>query len=598
MAVKFTIWLTVLGVLVLPAYAAPDSNHPRLAAGHILVKPKAGLSEEKLNAILVRSGGAARGIQRKLDKLGIEMLSVPRGREEAFVEKFRGQKEFEFAEPDFLVGPQEVIPNDPRYGNQWHLPLMGGPSAWEESTGDGVVVAILDTGVYADHPDLADKMLPGRNIPSGNANTADVMGHGTAVAGSVAATGNNGDGIASVAYDAHILPVRISDRSDGLASFSDMAAGIIWATDNGAKVVNLSYRAAHSATIQSAARYLRNNGGLLFSAAGNDGIDPGWSNQVDVIVVSATDRNDVLTGFSNYGSYIDISAPGDYIYSTAKSGGYSNWRGTSFASPVAAGVAALIMSRRPELDPGEVFGIMAETAADKDAAGWDPQYGAGRVDAGAALAAAARQPSADTTDPTAVIRNPADGASVGGLVPISVSADDNQTLVAVDLFVDSLPIATDFDPPYEFIWDSAKTTAGAHTILAQARDAAGNTGDSEVVHVGIEAGDIDESGPEIIITSPRDGQTVSGTVSVSAYATDENGVQQVIVNVNDKMLCAGAPSVSCGWNTRKMTAGNYTITATAKDSNGNTSSSLRSVTVGKSGGAKGGRRGKGGAKKK
>lgn len=574
-------------------HAAPDNSQRQFAEGYILVKPKAGLTDSKFSAILARSGGAAVGIQRKLDNLGIKMVRVPRGREEEFAQSLGGETEFEFAEPDFLVMPDEVTPDDPNYGSQWHLPTIAGPTAWEESTGEGIVVAIIDTGVNGNHADLSGIVLPGRNIPSGNNDSSDIMGHGTAVAGTVAAKGNNTLGIASVAYNAEILPVRISNRTDGYALHSDMAAGITWAADHGARVANLSYGVGDSSTVQSAARYMRNRGGLVFVSAGNAASNPGWSNQPDLIIVSATDSSDNLASFSNFGNFVDLSAPGKSIYTTTKSGGYGNWSGTSFSSPIAAGTAALIMSRRPELDPIQVFDIMTQTAADRGPQGWDPEYGAGRVDAGEALLLAASTTSGDTIDPTALILSPGEGDSVSGLVSVNVQAEDNQTVIAVELMIDNVMVASDFDPPYAFVWDTSSRASGSHFISARARDAAGNVGESSEVQVTIDDGTNDETGPEITITNPKNGAVVSGSVSVGAFASDESGVSQITISAGGKMLCAGAPSVSCSWNTRKLAAGAYSVTAKAQDKNGNQSSASVSVTVGSATKGNGNGKGKG-----
>lgn len=589
---KLIVLLLLAAITPITTIAAPPDR--AIVEGQILVKPKSGLTRSKMLEILSRSGGAAVGIQQKLDKLGVKIIKVPPGREHEFVQKLRQRPEFEFAEPDYLVAPDEFVPDDPRYGNQWHLPVITAPTAWASAAGTGIIVAVVDTGVDPNHEDLADRVLPGRNIPSSNDNAADIMGHGTAVAGSIAAAGNNGIGIASVAFDARILPVRISDRSDGVASHSDMAAGIMWAADQGARVANLSYGSGGSATVQTAARYLHNLGGLTFVAAGNDGIDPGWVNHPDLIVVGATGKNDALTGFSNYGSFIDLTAPGDYIYSTTRSGGYSNWRGTSFSSPVAAGVAALVMSAAPELGPSQVAAILADTAVDKGAEGRDPEYGDGRVDAGAAIAAAELAFPGDTIDPSGSIANPAEGSVVSGVVPVSVTATDNQSVARVELLINGAIVGSDFDPPYEFIWDTSGSSPGEYTIGANVHDGAQNMASAASVNVVIESATGDDIGPEINFTSPAADATVSGTVNVSAYATDPDGVEMISLKAGGKLLCAGAPSVSCGWNTRKLDAGSYSIDATATDRLGNVSTSAINVTLSKSGSKRGGSNGGGG----
>ena len=139
------------------------------------------------------------------------------------------------------------------------------------------MVAVLDTGVDGTHPDLAGKLLPGWNAVDSSNNTADINGHGTAVAGTAAAATNNASGVAGVAWNAAILPVRITNSSDGYAYWSDIARGLSWAANQGADVANISYGVSNSSTIASAAQSMRNKGGLVVVAAGNEGVDPGYA---------------------------------------------------------------------------------------------------------------------------------------------------------------------------------------------------------------------------------------------------------------------------------------------------------------------------------
>lgn len=564
-------------------FATTDDVNPQFAEGYILIKPKAGVSDVKLAAMLARFSGASISFDKKLEKLNIATVKVPRGSELDFAQSLREQPEVKFAELDYFLVPAESVPSDPGYVHQWHLPTIGSPAAWVDSTGSGVIVAVIDTGVDGNHPDLQRSVLPGRNIVAGNDNTGDVMGHGTSIAGTVAAAGNNAIGVASVAYGAQILPVRISERMDGRAYFSDMAAGIIWAAENGARVANLSYGAGGSETVQSAAKFMRNSGGLVFVSAGNEGTDPQWPNLEDLIVVAATDRSDAVASFSNYGAFIDIAAPGDFIYTTTAGGGYAAFNGTSFASPIAAGVAALIIAHRPKLDPGQVVEIMRATATDSGEPGWDPAYGAGRVDAQASLKEADFTRAADSTDPVAILLGPSNGDTVTGFVPISVVTEDSHTVLGVDLYVDNAPIATDFAPPYEFLFDTDRYAGGVHSISAKARDSSGNVGQSGFTSVMIGHVDLDRAGPQITITQPLNHSAVTGLVEVSAYATDKNGVSSIRVAAEGRLLCAGAPNTTCDWDTRNLGTDEYVITAKATDKHGNTSIASITVTVGKPG---------------
>src|SRR5215813_9168202 len=215
------------------------------------------------------------------------------------------------------------------------------------------VIAILDSGIDPTHPDLAAKLLPGFNLLSNNTSTGDWSGHGTLVAGAAAAISDNGVGVAGVAGQNNILPVVIAD-STGYALFSTIASGITWAADHGAKVANLSYAAAGSSTVVSAAQYAMSKGMIVILAAGNCGCFDSTAASPYIVSVSATDSSDNLASWSSQGNFVDISAPGVSSYTTSNGGGYSAPSGTSLASPIVAGVAGLMMSANPSLSPSNV----------------------------------------------------------------------------------------------------------------------------------------------------------------------------------------------------------------------------------------------------
>ncbi len=281
----------------------------------------------------------------------------------------------------------------------------------------------MDSGVYLGHPDLASKVwknpdeIPGNGIdddlngkvddvngwhfyqqwtpdgyiPAGNANVTDDFGHGTHVAGITAAATNNGFGIAGISWGARVMPVRVLDQY-GNGWYSDIAAGIIYAVDNGAKIINLSLGGAatseNAQPLCEAAAYAQQKGALLVAAAGNTGAAVLYPAACDgVLAVAATDRTDQRAVFSNFGPEVDLAAPGVDIYSTWPwLDGYFIKSGTSMAAPHVSGVAALVWSRWPEWDNVAVSRQITETAVDVDAAGWDPYTGWGRLDAAAALA--------------------------------------------------------------------------------------------------------------------------------------------------------------------------------------------------------------------
>jgi subtilisin family serine protease len=298
--------------------------------------------------------------------------------------------QFGYVERDYYAHTA-AVPNDPSYGSQWHLPRIQTPQAWNVTTGTAsIVVAVVDTGVYAVHPDLASKITPGWNFVASNADTTDVLGHGTAVAGVVAAASNNSIGVTGVSWASRIMPLVVVDEYDR-AAYSHIAAAIQYAADHGARVINVSIGGSSpSATLQNAVDYAWNKGSMVFASAMNEAVSspyyPAACNRA--IAVSATDSGDRLASFSNYGNWITLAAPGSAILSTVNGGGYGYWFGTSFASPIAAGVAALCLAVNPTLTNPEVVSMLQQSADDLGSGGYDHYFGWGRVNAYRAVSAA------------------------------------------------------------------------------------------------------------------------------------------------------------------------------------------------------------------
>jgi thermitase len=415
------------------------------------------------------------------------------------IENFSKDPLVQFVEVDRLIPPEEIFANDTYFDAAWHLEKIDAPSAWETSMGEGVTVAVLDTGVDEDHPDLFGKTVPGWNTYDNNADTSDVYGHGTMVAGVVGAVSNNGIGVTSIAWDTLIMPVRIS-RPDGYAYISDIAEGIAWAADNGAQVANISYDVSGSLTVQNAAVYMQERCGVVVVASGNRGGDRGFVPSTALIFVGATDSNDVRALFSSYGEYLDLVAPGLGIYTTRLGSGYATPAGTSFSSPVVAAVAALMISVNPDLGPVQIDTILKETADDLGEEGDDIYYGAGRVNASAAVLAAWESENPDNEVPMVAIVSPADG-TVSGVVRIDVSASDDVGVTQVELYVDGQIMGTEISEPFVFNWDSTTVHDGEATLSAYAYDAAGNEGFASPVTLDVQneqdpeiCGDLDEDG--------------------------------------------------------------------------------------------------------
>ncbi|MFM7051742.1 MAG: S8 family serine peptidase [Planctomycetota bacterium] len=300
------------------------------------------------------------------------------------------------------AGGLAALPNDPSLPLQYSLrntgQTVGGQvgiagadvkaeGAWSYTTGDAnLVIAVLDSGIDP-HPELAGRILAGINVPDGNTVTIDECNHGTHVAGILAATGNNGAGIAGMTWNAKLLPVVVVNGCSGFEA--DVASGLTWATDQGAKLVNMSLQFYLGGTpLQQAVQYAHAQGVLMVAATGNNGntniAAPARYNQT--IAVAATDNRDVRASFSNYGAEVDVCAPGVNVYSLSGATSYAYKSGTSFAAPHIAGAAALLWSLDPTLTRDEVRAAIVSTAVDLGTPGTDQFYGAGRLDAAAALA--------------------------------------------------------------------------------------------------------------------------------------------------------------------------------------------------------------------
>ncbi len=363
--------------------AADSRNH---VSGRLLVGYREGSDPAVRDGVLKLHGARLR---QHLPELGVGVVDVAEESSEAVMASLARSGLFSYVERD-AYAHTAAVPNDPSYGSQWHLPKIQSSQAWSITTGAAsVIVAVIDSGVNAAHPDLAPKLMPGWNFVKGTADTSDVLGHGTAVAGTVAAASNNRIGIAGVNWASRLLPLTVVDDED-FATYSNIAAAIQYAADHGARVINVSIGGpASSVTLQNAVDYAWKKGAMLFASAMNDyAATPNYPAAcARVVAVSATDSSDRLASFSNYGNWITLAAPGTNILTTT-GGGYGYWSGTSFSSPIVAGVAALCLAVNPALTNADVISILEKTADDLGPAGRDNSFGWGRINAYRAVSAA------------------------------------------------------------------------------------------------------------------------------------------------------------------------------------------------------------------
>jgi type VII secretion-associated serine protease mycosin len=319
-----------------------------------------------------------------------------------------------------------AAPNDPYYaeGKQWGLEQIKVEQAWGVTTGNDAIIAILDTGVASDHPDLAGKLVRGYDFVNNDSNPYDDVGHGTYTAGIAGAASNNGVGVAGVSWGARIMPVKVLN-AQGVGSDAMIAQGIRWAVDNGARVINASFGGnLDTQLMRDAVRYAYDHNVLIVAAAGNtpDG-KPKYPAAFDtVLAVGSTGRNDTYSGFSSWGAFVDVTAPGVDIASTSWRAGtleYASGSGTSASCPFVSGLAQLVWSANPALTVEQVKRIIEDSSDDLGDVGFDEHYGYGRVNALRAVQMArqgpppTRTPVTDRTPTRTATPIPTQPASLG-----------------------------------------------------------------------------------------------------------------------------------------------------------------------------------------
>lgn len=558
----------LLGGLALALSAGAHADD--IVPGRLLVKFRNGVSESRAAALTRGFGGRE---SRRIPMIGVRVLQLPaNANPRALAARMASMPEVAFAEPDRTVSTCEMIPNDPWF-NLWQpsLRIINAPAAWSLTTGSaGVVIAVLDTGVYSGHPDLAGKIVPGWNVVDGNSNTDDVNGHGTSVAGVAAACGNNGLGVASVAWNCRVMPIRVAD-SYGVASYSALAAGVVWATQHGAKVVNMSFHIERNSTLESALSSLRAAGGLAVCGSGNDGSNTGEGNNPYIVTASGTDPDDQISVYSSYGNNVDICAPIS-SYTLSRNGGYTSAGGTSYSAPLVAGTAALIMSVNPNLSSADIENVLFQSADDRGAPGWDPYYGWGRLNVGSAVLRAMGTTPVDSTPPAVSITSPSDNARVHGAATIWATASDNNSVDSVEFYVDGAAMGASVGTPYSVTWDSSKVADGAHVLSAVAKDLAGNRSESKVT-VNV-SNFIDTICPQIAITSPQTGDRLGRAVKVTVSTSDNVRVVRVEAYLDGALVASStAAPFSLQFSAKSLSAGLHDLQVKSYDAAGNCGSS-------------------------
>jgi subtilisin family serine protease len=425
-------------------------------AGEIIVKFNKGVPQATIQSLLLIQG---MNVLDEMADLGFMLLSVPEGRELEKIEELKWNPVVEYAEPNYLIKianttvaeplddplTTAVIPDDPYLPSQWNLGQIEAFAAWEITTGsDRVVIAIVDSGIDLDHPELKDKIWtnPGETgvdtsgndkatndiDDDGNGKIDDVhgwdfvnwnrkpnkpqddFGHGTFVAGIAAAETDNGILIAGVSWGAEIMPVKVMNQN-GETFHWDTASGIRYAANQGAKIINLSwslYSYINPEPLQAAISYAHDKGALIVAGSG----DPNPKDPIPrdayqypaaldhVVSVAATDRYDERWSDSTYNDMVDVAAPGVDVFSFMPGEYYPRrWSSTGLAAAHVSGLAALIWSVNPNLTPDQVEGIIKSTAVDLGEPGRDDYFGYGRIDASVAVRATPHHLEVEYDDP-------------------------------------------------------------------------------------------------------------------------------------------------------------------------------------------------------
>ncbi len=372
-------------------------------AGEIIVRLAEGATAEDREAVAARVGGDA---GRLIDESTF-VVEVRPGAEDRALDQLADDTDVASVEPNQLVHALDVVPNDPcatgcGYGTQTELQTIGAPTAWGVSQGSSSVrIAVIDTGVDPNHEDLAGKVVASTNLVNPQfecvpASGAEESYHGTAVASIAAANTNNAKGMAGVGWGASIVSARVLNDC-GNGDLVALTQGISWAVSQGARVVNLSLGGCtDSPTINAAISQARGAGAVVVAAAGNGGCSAGSSSGTSqptypaaaagVISVGATNGTSTArASFSNYGSWVDLGAPGVSILAALRGSGsgYTRPSGTSFSAPMVAGTVALILAAHPSDNPDTVEARLARSARRTAQTGSD--YAWGMLDAGTAL---------------------------------------------------------------------------------------------------------------------------------------------------------------------------------------------------------------------
>lgn len=490
----------------------------------------------------------------------IEKVEVPKGEStDNLIEELEEQKDVEYAEPNYLFKKMES-PNDPAYIDQWHHKKLGTGAAWTKSMGSKeLTVAIIDDGIDRNHEDLKGRIVNAYDTIRNRKHIVPKGEHGTHIAGIIAGSANNGIGGTGVAPNVKLMPINVFDGE--YADTADIIDAIHYAVQQKANIINMSLGdTSYSESLNKAVQEAYKKGVLIVAAAGNEG-DMGKNVQrvypaafSHVISVAATNSSDKRPSYSNYHSTVDIAAPGDDILSTLPNGKYGWMSGTSMATPMVAGVAALIWSHEPKLDKTEVEYRLYDSAVDLGTKGKDIYYGNGRVNAKKALE------MKTLTKPSVTAISDKD-TKINGEIPADFKTG------TVSIYTDKKQLATvKINGEKTFTATIAKQTAGT-TISTRLIDKSGN----KSIPVSFKVADKTAPARPSVNTVGDNTVKVTGKAEASSSVTVKTG-RTVLGKANSNS--AGNFTVTMS---KKQKSGKV-LSVTATDKAGNISS-IKTVTV-------------------
>jgi serine protease len=519
---------------------------------------------------------------------GFRRLRVPEGKSiDEMLEQYRADPNVEYAEPNYIYHAY-MTPNDTYYSYQWHMPAINVEAGWDISTGNGVLVGIIDTGVayenyssYQQASDLAGtNFVAGYDFVNNDSHANDDNAHGTHVCGTIAQTTNNNQGCAGVAFNCTIMPIKVLD-SGGSGYISDIADGIYYAADNGCQVINMSLGGSSgSTTLHNAVQYAHNAGVTIVCAAGNAGTSaPQYpASYEECISVSATRYDNTRPSYSSYGSTIDICAPGGDIGVDQNGDGYGDgvlqqtfaegyptdfgyyfYQGTSMASPHVAGTAAIVIAAGGgSMSPSEVRSILQSTATDLGASGWDQYYGYGKVNVYAAALAA----QGGGNPPVANFV----GSPTSGEAPLTVYFTDQSSNdpTSWDWDFGDGGTSTARNPNHQY------TSAGTYTVSLTATNAYGSDTETKYNYITV-------TQPGQAPVAQFSGSPTSGEAPLTVYFTDQSSNNPTSW---DWDFGDGGTSTAQNPSHQYTSAGSYTVALTAANAYGSdTETKYNYITV-------------------